>query len=174
MPRMPDLALDQQRGQPLYLTSPRLTEAGLPHLFTTRHFPGVTSPRDPGSPFGAESLRLLAELDLNGGPPAFLRQVHGADVLAAEQAGLVGRADVVVTDRPGLPLAIFTADCVPPVLYDPVGRRLGAAPWSSPTPGGAERRPRRRVPRRARSSRRAEHPRPSSARSARRSDRVAT
>ena len=124
---MPDLALDQQRAQPLYLTSPRLTEAGLPHLFTTRHFPGVTSPRDPGSPFDADALRLLAELDLHAGPPAFLRQVHGADVLAAERAGLVGRADVVVTDRPGLPLAIFTADCVPLVLYDPVGRRLALA-----------------------------------------------
>lgn len=121
---MPDLAPDPPREQPLYLTSPRLTEAGLPHLFTTRHFPGVTSPRDPGSPFDAVALRLLAELDLHAGPPAFLRQVHGADVLAAEQAGLVGRADVVVTDRPGLPLAIFTADCVPLVLYDPVGRRL--------------------------------------------------
>jgi YfiH family protein len=124
MPRMPDLALDPPREHPLYLTSPRLTEAGLPHLFTTRYFPGVTSPRDPGSPFDADALRLLAELDLHAGPPAFLRQVHGADVLAAKQAGLVGRADVVVTDRPGLPLAIFTADCVPLVLYDPVGRRL--------------------------------------------------
>ena len=124
---MPDLALDPPRAQPLYLTSPRLTEAGLPHLFTTRHFPGVTSPRDPGSPFDADALRLLAELDLHAGPPAFLRQVHGADVLAAEHAGLVGRADVVVTDRPGLPLAIFTAECVPLVLYDPVGRRLALA-----------------------------------------------
>ena len=121
------LALDQPRGQPLYLTSPRLTEAGLPHLFTTRHFPGVTSPRDPGPPFDADAIRLLAELDLHPGPPAFLRQVHGADVLAAERAGLVGRADVVVTDRPGLPLAIFTADCVPLVLYDPAGRRLALA-----------------------------------------------
>ena len=53
---MPDLALDPPREQPLYLTSPRLTEAGLPHLFTTRHFPGVTSPRDPGSPFDADAL----------------------------------------------------------------------------------------------------------------------
>ena len=67
MPRMPDLALDQPRAQPRYLTSARLTEAGLPHLFTTRHFPGVTSPRDPGSPFDADALRLLAELDSTRG-----------------------------------------------------------------------------------------------------------
>jgi YfiH family protein len=40
---------------------------------------------------------------------------------------LVGRADIVITGRPGLPLAIFTADCLPIVIYDPVGRRLAMA-----------------------------------------------
>ena len=140
MPRMPDLALESPGAHPRYLTSPHLAEAGLPHLFTTRHFPGVTSPRDPGSPFDADALRLLAECEIPAGPPAFLRQVHGADVLAAEQAGLIGQADVVVTDRPGLPLAIFTADCVPLVLYDPVGRRLvlAHAGWRG-TAGAAAR-----------------------------------
>jgi len=137
MPRMPDR--DSPRAQPRYLTSAHLTEAGLPHLFTTRHFPGVTSPRDPGSPFDASALRVLAELDIDGGPPAFLRQVHGADVVAAERPGLAGRADVVVTDRPGLPLAIFTADCVPLVLYDPVHRRLALAHagWRGTAEGAA-------------------------------------
>src|SRR5262245_22436957 len=104
MPRMSEL--DSPSERPRYLTSALLSEAGLPHLFTTRHFPGVTSPRDPGSPFNASALRVLAEGDIDGGPPAFLRQVHGADVVAAEGAGLAGRGDVVVTDRPGLPLAI--------------------------------------------------------------------
>jgi YfiH family protein len=128
MPRMPEPAADpRHESPPLYLTSPRLAETGLPHLFTTRHFPGVTSPRDPGSPFDHAALRVLATLEIPAGPPAFLRQVHGADVLAAERSGLVGQADVIVTDRPGLPVAIFTADCVPLVLYDPVGRRLALA-----------------------------------------------
>src|SRR5215472_6145251 len=36
---------------PLYLTSALLTEAGLPHLFSTRHFPGVRAWRDPRGPF---------------------------------------------------------------------------------------------------------------------------
>ena len=108
---MPDLALDPPREQPLYLTSPRLTEAGLPHLVSTRHFPGVTSPRDPGSPFDADALRLVAELDLHAGPPAFLRQVHGADVLAAGRRDWSGGRMWSHGSR--VALAIF-GDCVPP------------------------------------------------------------
>jgi len=112
---------------PRFLVSPLLAAAGLPHLFTTRHFPGVTLPRDPGSPFDAAALRVLAELGVTGGDPAFLRQVHGADVLVAERHGLLGRADVVTTDRPQLPLAVFTADCLPIVLYDPDRGRVALA-----------------------------------------------
>jgi YfiH family protein len=104
-----------------------LSRAGLPHLFTTRRFPGVTSPRDSGSPFDDAALPVLGEVDIPARPPAFLRQVHGADVLTVQAAGLAGKGDIVVTDRPGLPVAIFTADCVPLVLYDPVGRRVALA-----------------------------------------------
>jgi YfiH family protein len=110
-----------------YVTSQLLAEAGVPHLFTTRHFPGVTPPRQPGSPFDAGAIALLAELGVGDRPPAFLRQVHGADVARADAGGLAGRADVLASDRPGLPLAIFTADCLPIVLYDPVNRRLAMA-----------------------------------------------
>ncbi len=115
------------RAPPRYLTSPLLTRAGLPHVFTTRHFPGVTSPRDPGSPFDTGARPLLAELEVATEPVAFLKQVHGADVIAAERDGLAGRGDVLTTGRPGLPLAIFTADCLPIVLYDAVKGRLAMA-----------------------------------------------
>lgn len=121
---LPIAARSDVADPPRYLVAPRLAEAGLPHLFTTRHFPGVTSPRDPGSPFADEALDLLASLDVAEGPPAFLKQIHGADVLAADAAGCIGRGDVVTTDRPRLPLAVFTADCVPVVLCDPVGGRI--------------------------------------------------
>lgn len=43
-----------------------------------------------------------------------MQQVHGARVVrvvAADQA--VGEADALITDRPGLGLAVLTADCVP-------------------------------------------------------------
>ncbi|MFQ5555458.1 MAG: polyphenol oxidase family protein [Acidimicrobiia bacterium] len=47
---------------------------------------------------------------------AFVRQVHGVDVVEATTPGLAGDADAVFTTVPGLPVAIATADCVPVVL----------------------------------------------------------
>ncbi len=107
-----------------FLTSSLLERAGLPHLFTTRHFPGVGAPGS-GAVFTAEGGALLAPRGLDA-PPAFAKQVHGADVLVAERAGHAGEADALLTERPGLPLAILTADCLPIVIYDPAGRRLAA------------------------------------------------
>ena len=109
---------------PLFFTSPLLTRAGLPHLFSTRHFPGMAGRRDGGPPFSAEGLATLAAQGLDGPGPAFARQVHGADVLTVAGPGLAGTGDALLTDRPAQPLAIFTADCVPIVVLDPVGRRL--------------------------------------------------
>jgi YfiH family protein len=107
-----------------FLASPLLERAGLPHLFTTRHFPGVAASGS-GAVFTAEAAPLLAAHGL-AAPPAFARQVHGADVLVAERPGHAGQADALVTERRGLPLAILTADCLPIVIYDPAGRRLAA------------------------------------------------
>ena len=104
--------------------SPLLEHAGVPHLFTTRSFPGVTAFRDPFPPLGPEAQPLLAEHGLGAEPAAFLKQVHGAQVLRATGGGCAGKADVLMTDRPGLPIAVFSADCVPLLIYDPDGRRL--------------------------------------------------
>jgi len=112
---------------PTHCVSPLLEGAGVPHLFTTRNFPGVTAFRDPFPPLGPDATPLLADCGLAAEPAAFLKQVHGADVLRATQGGCVGNADVVMTDRPGLPIAVFSADCVPLLIYDPDGRRLAAA-----------------------------------------------
>jgi hypothetical protein len=70
---------------------------------------------------------------------AFLRQIHGAEVIATEQGGLVGQADIVTTDRPGLPLAIFTADCLPIIVFDPANHRLAMAHagWRGTVDGAA-------------------------------------
>lgn len=51
-------------------------------------------------------------------PPADLvraRQVHGRGVLrvAAGDAGLLGDGDALVSDLPGVPIGVVTADCVP-------------------------------------------------------------
>jgi hypothetical protein len=108
---------------PPYLTSALLERAGLPHLFTTRHFPGVASTADGGEPFTPEARPLLSGRGL-AGAPAYARQIHGAEVLVAEREGRLGEADALLTERAALPLAIFTADCLPLILYDPAGRRL--------------------------------------------------
>lgn len=112
-------------AEPPYLTSALLERAGLPHLFTTRNFPGVASTGDGGAPFTAAARPLLSGRGL-AGAPAYVRQIHGADVLVAERDGRLGEADVLLTERADLPLAIFTADCLPLVIYDPAGRRLAA------------------------------------------------
>jgi YfiH family protein len=62
---------------------------------------------------------------------ATARQVHGTTVLTAtdltDEPADLGTGDALITDRPGLPLAIFTADCVAVYLYDPVRRAIGLA-----------------------------------------------
>jgi YfiH family protein len=108
------------------VTSPLLEVHGLPHLFTTRHFPGITRPTEPRRPFGPEAGPLLAERGL-AAEPAFLRQVHGPAVIAADRGGLAGQADALLTARAGLPLCISTADCLPVLLFDPRHRLLAAA-----------------------------------------------
>jgi YfiH family protein len=47
---------------------------------------------------------------------ARMSQVHGATVLQAHGPGLVGEADAMWTQVPGLLLAVRTADCVPILL----------------------------------------------------------
>src|SRR3970040_1134728 len=116
-----------QGAPPTPFVSPLLEGAGVPHLFTTRNFPGVTAFREPFPPLGPEAQPLLAGCGLGTEPAAFLKQVHGADVIRATEGGCGGNAEVVMTDRPGLPIAVFSADCVPLLIYDPDGRRLAAA-----------------------------------------------
>lgn len=108
------------------MTSPLLEAHGLPHLFTTRHFPGTTLPTEPRRPFGPEAAPFLAERGLQA-EPAYLRQVHGPAVIEVDRGGLAGQADALATGQPGLPLCISTADCLPVVLFDPRRGRLAAA-----------------------------------------------
>jgi hypothetical protein len=104
---------------PTYFTFPALAAAGLPHASTTRHFPGVTSPSEPTAPFTADAHAALAAAGLDLARVAYARQVHGADVgHALARGGAAGAVDVLSTAEPGLPLAIFTADCLAITLWD--------------------------------------------------------
>jgi len=124
---------------PVYLTAPNISAA---HAFTTRLggvSAGVYASWDLGENRGddpaavRENYRLLKEtLGIRGGL-VFSRQVHGDAIRVAAERDrrepyepLPYEADGLITDVPGLPLIIFTADCVPVLLHDPVRGAVGA------------------------------------------------
>jgi YfiH family protein len=122
-------------GRPaVYFTFPSLAAVGLPHATTTRHCPGIASfsepilPQAPKAPFRAEAGSTLAGTGLDLGRVSYARQVHGAEAgRAPDGGGFAGLVDILTTTERGVPLAIFTADCLAIVLYDPVARVLGLA-----------------------------------------------
>ena len=75
--------------------------------------------------------RLLG--DLLPGEPAWLKQIHGVNVVDADDAATFGsampppEADASVTTCPKRVLAVLTADCLSVVLSDDQGSVLGAA-----------------------------------------------
>ena len=60
---------------------------------------------------------------------ATIRQVHGSVVVSADAPGFYGEADGLMTETPGLPIAIATADCVPIVLISEDARAIVHAGW---------------------------------------------
>lgn len=70
--------------------------------------------------------RLRAAADLPG-EPLWLRQVHGSDVLLHEGTAAGRSADSAVAFEPGRVCAVMTADCLPVVLTDRDGTRVGIA-----------------------------------------------
>jgi YfiH family protein len=73
-----------------------------------------------------EVLARIGEPDL---PVAWARQIHSARVLPAAAPGECGEGDALTTDRPGLALAVVTADCVPVLLAGPSGIAAVHAGW---------------------------------------------
>jgi purine-nucleoside/S-methyl-5'-thioadenosine phosphorylase / adenosine deaminase len=94
--------------------------------------------------------RLATVLSLAGLPWATVRQVHSATVVRARREALgqgppearpaLAEADGIVTDQPGLLLAVLMADCVPVLLADPAARVVGAvhAGWRGLAAGAVE------------------------------------
>ncbi|MDQ7977476.1 peptidoglycan editing factor PgeF [Paraburkholderia sp. SARCC-3016] len=75
-------------------------------------------------------LRALAGID----EPAWLQQVHGAQVVSADDVlenaragGAAISADASVTGEPGTVSIVMIADCMPVLLCDPAGGAVGAA-----------------------------------------------
>ena len=112
---------------------------GVPHGFLSRRG-GVSSGLVAGLNTGlgsgddraavARNRAIAADAVLPGAPLVGLYQVHSADcVTVAEAWGDDARphADALVTDRPGVLLAILTADCAPVLLADREAGVVGAA-----------------------------------------------
>jgi len=83
-------------------------------------------------PEAARANRVLAAKAL--GVPAeriaYMAQVHGADVAVVRDPWpheAAPQVDALVTDRPGLALAVMVADCVPVLLADEAAAVVGAA-----------------------------------------------
>jgi purine-nucleoside/S-methyl-5'-thioadenosine phosphorylase / adenosine deaminase len=111
---------------PIYFTFPGLAAAGLPHVSTTRHFPGVTPSSQPSGPFDDDAHETLAGAGLDLSRVAYARQVHGAGVARA-RGGFAGAVDVLTTTEGGVPLAIFTADCLAITAWDAEAGALSVA-----------------------------------------------
>lgn len=75
-----------------------------------------------------------------------VRQVHGNRVAVLEDSGTAGdpwllERDAIVTRIPGYALAVFTADCLPILLFDPIHKAIGVvhAGWRGTAAGVARR-----------------------------------
>lgn len=73
---------------------------------------------------------------------AWLRQVHGREVLRVSAPGPQGEADAAFTSEPGLPLAVATADCFPVILEADGAVGIAHSGWRGTAEGvvGALRR----------------------------------
>lgn len=70
--------------------------------------------------------RFFSALGADVESGAFAGQVHSARVRDADGPGMHKECDGLVTNRAGVYLAISVADCVPILLYDPIGRAAAA------------------------------------------------
>jgi YfiH family protein len=76
-------------------------------------------------PFAVSSNRQSLR-DVIGCPPAWLRQVHGVQVVLADAAQVL-EADASYALGAGVACAVLTADCLPVLFCDRAGTRVAAA-----------------------------------------------
>lgn len=129
-------------GEPVaYFTFPSLAELGLPHATTTRHFADIGPVLGSTSPFDGAAGDVLVRAGLRMERVAWARQVHGAEVArVGADGGFAGHVDGLVTTSPGVPLAVFTADCLAIVLADLEAPALAVAHvgWRGTVRGAAQ------------------------------------
>ena len=138
-----EIVREEHRGV-LFYVCPEMREAGFPHGFSTR-IGGVSPPPwdtlnlggscgdDPErvsenfrrfcAAAGADSAVLVKNHQVHGD---LVRTVGPADACAGPADPGTFEADGLATDCPGVCLAVFSADCIPVLLYDPVRRAIAA------------------------------------------------
>jgi len=99
-----------------------LEAVGVAHLVTTRQGPDVDQVHHDPAAAGRQIAPVLGLNDV-----AFLKQVHGGDVLVCRQGGQVGLADGLVTTTEGLALMGKSSDCPIVLMADRHGRAVGFA-----------------------------------------------
>ena len=149
----------EERHGVLFYVCPEMRAAGFPHGFSTR-LGGVSPPpwdslnlggscgdqpervsenfRRFCAAAGMDPDRLVKNQQVHGDT---VRAVTGADVMSFPgQPGTV-EADGLLTREPGVCLAVFSADCIPVLLCDPVRRAVCAvhAGWRGTALGIAAR-----------------------------------
>ena len=110
---------------------------GVTHGFFTRHggvstghyaaLNGGQGSKDRAQAVGENRARIATHLEVERLVSVY--QVHGdrAEVVSGAWQGARPRADAMVTDRPGIGLAILVADCAPVLFADAHARVVGAA-----------------------------------------------
>lgn len=144
----------------VFRTADRLAAAGgVIHGFSTR-YGGVsksylasmnlgTTRGDDAANVVENYRRFTAALGADLSHMAMTRQVHGTYIHTVEPVDCKADpyaperfdCDGLITDRPGVPLVIFSADCLPVLLYDPKKRVICAvhAGWRGTTAGIASK-----------------------------------
>lgn len=73
-----------------------------------------------------KNWQLLGSLLKLPGAPQLLEQVHGVDVVRAQDDGMIRRADACYSDQQGVVCTVMTADCLPILICDRAGAEVAA------------------------------------------------
>ncbi len=101
---------------------------GLVHAFSTRSL-DLSLGGNPDEPFRRQRRRVfLEDWGLDAGRLCYCQQIHGrrmAILTRPRPGGRLGRSDSVVTNRLGVPIMTFSADCPLVLIYDPASSVVG-------------------------------------------------
>lgn len=141
----------------IYLTVPQIEEAGgLSHIFTTRRGGVSTDSLDSlnlgfSRPEPRENItenyrRACNAANIKHLDLVLAKQTHGTNIIKIyindKGKGIVKESDIndadgLITNQNNIPMAIFYADCVPILLYDPIKKAVAAihAGWRGTVAG---------------------------------------